>query len=113
MTGFQFMMAGLALGYVAFVLVYARISEPLRKRWIYRATRSKSRRVRLTALWLEELLECPFCTAFWVAAGTLAAFRFDVFSAGVFGIVLTGLSLAWMAGVAAFLINDMLTWSSR
>ncbi len=100
-----FIVASLAVGYITFVFCYSKIAEPVRRFVGWLKHESSTEAGKVVGNYFHGMLECPFCTGFWVSIGVESALWLDVLGASIIAhilvipaLALIGAALAWGAG---------------
>jgi hypothetical protein len=94
-TGFvMYLVASLAVGYITFVLCYSKIAKPIRD-YLYES------RTGFLFGYFNGMLECPFCTGFWVSVAVQIVLGIPVLGSHVLALMLVVPALAMLGAVIA------------
>lgn len=92
-----------ALAYMSWVIVYSGINKPNRI-IINNLSMSEKPLVEKLFTKLYDLMQCPFCTGFWLTSAVMLVLKPDFFHAGPVGVLL---GIPAIAGLQALLALGM------
>ena len=103
----------LTVGAISWLLVYSKVFEWMR-RYVTSLAFLHNRLINRIGAYLANLLECPFCTGFWIACGVQYVLRMNPYGKnGFIGILLwvPGLMIAggWISLATRWISKNMHT----
>ncbi len=103
----SFLIAALAVAYITFVLCYSKIAQPIRN-LVYGKATDGAGVEKCVGNYFNGMLECPFCTGFWVSVAVQALIQNPVLGTSFQAYALVVPALALVGAVGAKVAGAMI-----